>query len=851
MSARIMSRLTPNNDDQSHQDYRDMQPRLTTVVEEFERQALSQPDATALRLGTERYSYDYLNRRANQLAHALLDRGVKPASAVAIVFSHGVEMVSALLAILKAGCAYVPLDPNLPAARLAYLVRECGAALVLTGFGAGGPDTCDPQWQEATAGRLLDIAQLIGPMSELPACALPIAVGADDLLCILYTSGSTGVPKGVELTQLNVANCLHWMQSEYQLQASDVMLHKTPYSFDVSMYELFWPLMVGAQVTLAEREGYKDPEYLVGLIGQAGVSAAHFVPSMLLALLEQPEITRCQSLKQVFAAGEALSYPLTQRFFQRLPRAALHNLYGPTECGVVSHWGCRREDARASVPIGYAVANITLHVLDTQGQTVAAGTEGELFIGGAQVARGYAARPDLSAASFIQHPQFGRLYKSGDIVAEMLDGALEYKGRRDLQVKLRGQRLELGEIEARLLALEEIAEAVCGVRERAPADAWLVAWVMLRPGRTIDIASMRQTLAQQLPEYMVPQLLVPMQDFPRATSGKIDRHRLPDPFPSDGTRRPITDPPQTRAEQLVATLWGDALGIKQLSRGDRFADLGGHSLLAVKISSQLRARFGRKLPMRTMLMESLASVALQLVPDEPAIEPTVDHGSAGHADLRQAAFYFGAAPRPLLGIVHCQQRPRSTAILICHSLGPEYMRSYRALKLLADRLAQQGFAVMRFDYACTGDSVGYANDARVEEWLDNIRLAGQELLVRSGADQICVIGLRIGALLARQAAGNIPSLRSLLGWDEPPSGQHWLEQTERLNRQFHKKWNRQRPWWAKLAPPIGVELHGMLFSETFSGLQSLTGAAAIPSGVGTVAVRSADFTDTSRPAADI
>jgi len=822
---------------------RDMQPRMTTVLECFERQAIEQPDCIALRCAAQQYSYQFLNRRANRLAHALIARAVIPNSTVALVFAHGLDMVTALLAILKAGAAYVPLDPNLPAARLAYIARESGATLVLTGFGADAPPADDAQWSDATADRVHDIGQLLRELDTLPDRSPDIAVSADDLLCILYTSGSTGLPKGVQLTQLNVANCLHWMQSEYQLGPADVMLHKTPYSFDVSMYELLWPLMVGAQVALAEPEGFKDPEYLIGLIRHHNVSAAHFVPSMLLAMLEHADSADCGSLQQVFAAGEALSYPLTQRFYQRLPQSALHNLYGPTEGGVVSRWACPRHDARATVPIGFAVANTTLQVLDEACEPVLPGEEGELFIGGAQVARGYVSRPELTAAAFIEHPAFGRLYKTGDIVMQRADGALEYKGRRDFQVKVRGQRVELGEIESHLLALAEIAEAVCGVRERVPGDPWLVAWVMFRPGQEMSAAAVRKALALDLPGYMLPQLLLPVTHFPRVTSGKIDRNALPDPFPAEDSARRVTDPPVTRTEQLIASLWAAALGIAEISRSDHFADLGGHSLLAVKVSAQLREQLGRKVPMRAMLMESLASVARQVSPDESGEPPIPEPATASRAASRQEAFYFGALPRPLLGILHSPSQARSTAALICHSLGPEYMRSYRALKLLADRLAEHGFAVMRFDYACTGDSIGYANDARVEEWVGNIQLAARELQLRSGCQRVSIIGLRMGALLARHAAAGIDGLCSFLAWDEPPSGERWLEQAEKLNRQFHRKWNPQRVWWARLPAPTGHELHGMLFSETFSGLHALSGSAAIPAGVDTVSVRSADLAD--------
>lgn len=564
----------------------------------IERQAAVSPTAIALRWADGGLRFDELDSRVNRFAQALRRRGVRSGTRVAILLPRSHQTVIAILAVLRLGGAYVPLDPAAPSARLKHILLETEAALIVGDAALAATAQLDSELYP-----LLDPlreAAAIAAMSELPLIA---DAGPDAAFCVLYTSGSTGIPKGVELTQRNVLNCLQWMQGRYRFSAADRVLHKTPLTFDVSMYELFWPLIAGATIVIADPEGHRDAGYLAELIHREGITAAHFVPSMLAAFLEEPDTADCAALTQVFAAGEALTPPLVGRFFQRLPQASLHNLYGPTEAGVVSHWTCERDDVRGVVPIGHAVSGCSLQVLDDEQHCVAAGEEGELYIGGLQLARGYLQRPELTAERFIQHAALGRLYRSGDRVRQLPDGALEYRGRRDHQVKLRGIRVELGEIETRLAEYPGVVEAVAGVREivdgAGASEPRLVAW--LRPREAagdsgFDLAALRHYLEQRLPEAMVPQYLVVLKELPHLPNGKIDRKALPQPAAG---RPPIAGTalaPRDELERRLAAIWEQALGFSGVGVEDRFFGLGGTSLLALQVMARLRGQLGLRVP---------------------------------------------------------------------------------------------------------------------------------------------------------------------------------------------------------------------------------------------------------------
>jgi amino acid adenylation domain-containing protein/thioester reductase-like protein len=449
-------------------------PQQYLLHQLIQQQVQRSPDACAVRFEDRCLSYLQLDRRAALLAARLAGLGVGPDVPVGVCMERSLELVIALVGILKAGGAYVPLDPDYPNERLDFMLKDAAPAVLLT--------------QSHLASRLPHHAGHIlcldtGSGADADAVELSIVLAPtlmpEHLAYIIYTSGSTGLPKGAMNTHRGICNRLLWMQQQYHLGPNDTVLQKTPYSFDVSVWEFFWPLLTGARLLLARPGGHKDPAYLAGLIRQEHVTVCHFVPSMLRAFLSEPDLEHsCVSLRDVICSGEALPYELQQRFFARLP-GRLHNLYGPTEAAVdVTYWECRRDDARRLVPIGRPVANTHMHVLDRHGQAVPVGVPGEVYIGGVQLARGYLQRPELTAERFINHPELGRLYRTGDVGRWLADGVLEYLGRSDDQVKLRGFRVELGEVEAALTEHPSVHEAVTLVREDAPGDQRLVAYVV-------------------------------------------------------------------------------------------------------------------------------------------------------------------------------------------------------------------------------------------------------------------------------------------------------------------------------------------------------------------------------------
>ncbi|HLL46748.1 MAG TPA: amino acid adenylation domain-containing protein, partial [Longimicrobiaceae bacterium] len=423
-------------------------PRESCIHELFEAQAARTPDAAAVVFEGGALTYGELNARANRLAHHLRGLGVGPEARVAICVERGPEMVAGLLAVLKAGGAYVPLDPAYPADRLRHMLEDSAPAVLLT--------------QGALAGRL-GAAELtvLDLQAGEPAWASrsetnPERAGLtpDHLAYVIYTSGSTGRPKGVMNQHRGVVNRLVWMQRAYELSPHEAVLQKTPFSFDVSVWEFFWPLLAGARLVVARPQGHTDPGYLVRTIRREGITTVHFVPSMLQVFLEHPEAGTCSGLARVVCSGEALPAPLVRRFHDRLPASALYNLYGPTEAAVdVTAWSCEPGTARAGVPIGRPVANTRIYLLDALGEPVPAGVAGELHVGGVQVARGYLGRPELTAERFLPDPfspaPGARLYRTGDLGRWLPDGAIEYLGRSDFQVKVRGFRIEPGEVEAR------------------------------------------------------------------------------------------------------------------------------------------------------------------------------------------------------------------------------------------------------------------------------------------------------------------------------------------------------------------------------------------------------------------
>jgi amino acid adenylation domain-containing protein len=565
-------------------------PSDVCVPELVEAQVARTPDAVAVVYEEHALTYGELNRRANRLAQFLIARGVGPDVRVGLCAERGLDMVVGLLGVLKAGGAYVPLDPTYPAARLRGMLEDSVPALLLT--------------QQALQERFANGAVPVIAMDRDAAswsgerATTPVRAGLtpEHLAYLIYTSGSTGQPKGVMVTHRGVVNRLVWGQRVWGLEAGEAVLHKTSLSFDGSVRELVWPLLVGARVVLAQPGGEKDPGYLVATIGRERISTVNLVPSLLQVLVEASGFERCVGLKRVLCGGEALPSPLLGRFQERLPAVALHNLYGPSEAATavtaVPAVPGPVEARAAQVPIGRPIANTRTYVLDGVGEPVPVGVVGELYIGGAGVGRGYWGRADLTAARFVADAFSGapgrRLYRTGDLGRWRADGTLEFLGRTDAQVKVRGFRVELGEIEARLAEHAAVREAAVLAREDTPGDQRLVAYYVGADG-AVAVETLRAHLGERLPEYMVPAAYVRLAALPLTPNGKLDRKALPAPEGAAYARRG-SEAPSTETEIALAELWADVLGVERIGRHDHFFELGGHSLLAVKLIERMRQR---------------------------------------------------------------------------------------------------------------------------------------------------------------------------------------------------------------------------------------------------------------------
>ncbi|MEK8072439.1 non-ribosomal peptide synthase/polyketide synthase [Rhodococcoides navarretei] len=579
-----------------------------TLVSLFENRVAESADNTATSFLDDRVTYREFSERVNALARLLIAEGVGPETVVATAMRRSIDMLTGIYAVLAAGGAYVPVDPDLPAERIGYILDTAAPVVLLTTEHDGTGLVTD------AARILVDTVDTTGlstaPVTDAERTA-PLRPA--DTAYVIFTSGSTGRPKGVAVSHEAIVNRLLWMQDEYRLTEQDKVLQKTPVTFDVSVWELFWPLQIGAELVIAVPDGHRDPAYLVSTVAERGVTVAHFVPSLLAVFAAADGVSNCTGLRAVFASGEALPASVAAALRTALPSTELHNLYGPTEAAVDVTYHRVAPSDTVSVPIGAPVWNTRVTVLDARLHPVPIGVPGELYLAGRQLARGYLGRPDLTADRFVADPHGAagsRMYRTGDLVRWNADGELEYLGRTDFQVKLRGLRIELGEIEAALTADPSVDQAVVLVRRTPSAGELLVGYVVPVAGETIDTAAVTASVATLVPEYMVPAGLIVLDALPLGPNGKLDRRALPEPeFGSDAEFRTAT----TDTERVIAEVFADVLGLDTVGVDDSFFALGGDSIVSIQLVSRAKARgvqFGPRDVFERKTVAGLAEVAV-------------------------------------------------------------------------------------------------------------------------------------------------------------------------------------------------------------------------------------------------
>ncbi|EPY7157659.1 enterobactin non-ribosomal peptide synthetase EntF [Klebsiella quasipneumoniae] len=611
LSADELARLAAVNDTA-------MPLPATTLSALVADQARKTPDAPALADANWQFSYREMRQQVVALAQLLRQRGVKPGDSVAVALPRSVFLTLALHGIVEAGAAWLPLDTGYPDDRLRMMLEDARPSLLIA--------------SEDQLARFSDIPGLESLCYQQPLAVAddaPLVLSKPDHTAyIIFTSGSTGRPKGVMVGQTAIVNRLLWMQDRYPLSADDVVAQKTPCSFDVSVWEFWWPFIAGARLVMAEPEAHRDPQAMQQFFAHYGVTTTHFVPSMLAAFvasLDADSVAACRTLRRVFCSGEALPTELC-REWERLTGAPLHNLYGPTEAAVDVSWypACGPELAAvtgSSVPIGWPVWNTGLRILDAAMRPVPPGVAGDLYLTGIQLAQGYLGRPDLTASRFIADPfaPGERMYRTGDVARWLANGAVEYLGRSDDQLKIRGQRIELGEIDRAMSALPDVAQAVshaCVFNQAAATggDArQLVGYLVSDSGLPLDTAALKARLAEQLPPHMVPVVLMQLAELPLSANGKLDRKALP--LPTLGGER-SGRPPEPGMETLVAAAFSQLLGCEVNDIDADFFALGGHSLLAMRLAAQLSRQLARQLtPGQVMVASTVGKLSALLAAD--------------------------------------------------------------------------------------------------------------------------------------------------------------------------------------------------------------------------------------------
>ena len=753
---------------------------FASVIDAFRAQVESTSAEPAVVCGAEVLSYAELDAMSERLATRIIRVGRFNAKRVALYLPRSPDMVAAMLGVLKAGAAYVPVDRHLPRQRVAYLLEDSGADLVVT----------TPELRSRLPSDVANVITLPLADSDDADLDFDIPTGPGDLAYVMYTSGSTGRPKGVMVTHQGLVNYVWWARGEYgDHRPVSFPLH-TSSGFDLTVTSIYVPLVSGGAVAIYPDDDDTDPTVLA-VFEQDQVDVVKLTPSHL-AVLEDRHL-KTERIRTLIVGGEDLRADLARSVYDSAgDDLAIFNEYGPTEAtvGCMIHRFDPHVDTIGSVPIGRPVANSRVYLLDGGLAHVPVGQVGELYVAGDGLASGYLNQAKLTARGFIADPfrPDERMYRAGDLARWRSPGVMEFVGRTDDQIKVRGHRIELGEIEAVLIESEAVANAAVAVREPSPGDIRLVAYYVADPGVGANVTQLRQHLRDRLPDHMVPRHLVRVDALPLTTNGKLDRQALPEVIGEVVTSTAFLAP-RTHQERLVARLCAELLDVEQVSVADNFFELGGHSILAMQLIARLHAETGVRLSPRVILLNTLSEAAAQL----PETTST-DRAAEGRSQpwptpsdtIATSAFFFGPVDQPLFGMHHTPsgRLVQNRAALLCAPLGWEYMRTHWAMRKIARLLAIGGFHVLRFDYFGTGDSSGRSSEATVERWLDDIAEAAAELRAGAGVEKVSVVGVRLGASLAALACSRGLAVDRLVMWDPVVEGRAHVSTLRRMHAEM-------------------------------------------------------------------
>ncbi|MEO0868582.1 MAG: amino acid adenylation domain-containing protein [Cyanobacteria bacterium J06642_11] len=754
----------------------------------FEQQVQQTPHAIALITETAEITYQQLNHQANCLAHRLIDLGMGPDSLVGLCVERSLDMVVGILGILKAGAAYVPIDPNYPTDRIKYILEDTQVEILLS------QTPIESTLKTCLSGQNTTLICLDRDLSitDYPCPNPQVSVDVDHLIYVIYTSGSTGSPKGVMISHNGICNQIAWRQAAFPLNEQDRLLQTISLSFDPSVTQILWPLLVGAQLVLAKPGGQLDITYLIETIIHHKISVIGVVPSLLRVFLEQPKLEQCSTLKHVFCGGEALPLELQKQFFQRFPSGSvyLHNIYGPTEASIeATYWPCKPADDAPVAPIGYPIDNVTIQILDDALNPVKPGEMGEIYIGGVGLARGYLNQPELTTKQFLTHPiTHHRLYRTQDLGKYLPNGAIQFVGRVDQQVKIRGFRIELGEIESHLDQHPNIIQSAVVAWEFAPGQKRLYAYIVPSQDK-LNVKHLRSWLQQQLPDYMVPSMYMFLDDLPLNTNGKVDRHALPTPVCerthiSDDDEADLQDP----WERKLAALWCKVLRLPSVTKNDSFFELGGDSLLAAELSINIEKTFNHPFPISNFFkaptLQRMASLLKENTGDIPGevIIPIQPNGSQPplfcfHTKSGSVFDYYGLAKylgpeQPIYGVqsrgfdtgqVHHDQIETMAVDYLkeMQSLqphGPYYLCGYSFGGLLAYEIAQLltaqgediGILVLIDAYNYPGDWFSEPMAVRMQNAVDKISGFSWQERVNYGQTKLMALGQWCRRVLTNQ-----------------------------------------------------------------------------------------------------